>query len=221
MLLREYGSIKSLVLKHYSVPASSASYQVHSAAADGSIAAIGKSIGLTSLDQWYRVPVKTRQNYKRAVPVLQLLLVLFWFLLLLFCFSITLFYFVFCVCVVCLFFGRGVSSKSLRCSNGPNCLPPAAVPLLFEPPGDSLFDQLKRTYPDHEWLEWKFLTVPNGFWDIRANRLRYVEWAAKQCGVTKLDDWYSVPQKDFAALDSSQHVSQIVPYAGECRVSHR
>lgn len=51
---------------------------------------------------------------------------------------------------------------------------------------------LIANYPNHEWLEWRFVSVPKGFWDKPANRRRYFVWLGEQLGIRTLDDWYRV-----------------------------
>jgi hypothetical protein len=42
---------------------------------------------------------------------------------------------------------------------------------------------LRSAYPDHEWLEWKFLRSRKGFWENPANRRRFLEHMMKQKGI--------------------------------------
>ena len=51
--------------------------------------------------------------------------------------------------------------------------------------------ELLREYlPQGPWQEWRFGQVPNGFWQTRANRCRYLDWLGEQLGFTTLEDWY-------------------------------
>jgi len=52
-------------------------------------------------------------------------------------------------------------------------------------------------FPDEDWKEWLFNTVPAGFWNKRQNRLRYLKWLEEQIGISKPDEWYQVKQSDF------------------------
>jgi hypothetical protein len=60
----------------------------------------------------------------------------------------------------------------------------------------SLLTYLKTMQPDHEWLEWKFIRTPKSFWKEKANQRKFLEWAAKQLKVNKMEDWHrvSIPQ---------------------------
>src|SRR5438128_888831 len=45
--------------------------------------------------------------------------------------------------------------------------------------GRTLQDLLTLTYPTHDWVPWKFETVPRGFWDQK-RRLEYFDWLGQQ-----------------------------------------
>ncbi|MCP4659821.1 MAG: hypothetical protein GY856_30835 [bacterium] len=49
------------------------------------------------------------------------------------------------------------------------------------------------SFPEHEWLEWRFYKVALGFWNNADNRRRYFEWLGKRLGFEKTEDWYSLP----------------------------
>lgn len=53
--------------------------------------------------------------------------------------------------------------------------------------------------PRYDWKEWLFSGTPKGFWDVRRNRRRYLEWLGAQLGYKKPDDWYAITQHDFYA----------------------
>lgn len=44
---------------------------------------------------------------------------------------------------------------------------------------------------------WLHGRVPNGYWDLRENRVGYMHWLASTLGYTKPADWYRVGKKDF------------------------
>lgn len=58
---------------------------------------------------------------------------------------------------------------------------------------------LESVFPYYQWLPWKCNRVPNGFWDLETNRLAFLEWVAKQLGVTNLEGWYKVTGQQFLA----------------------
>ncbi len=39
--------------------------------------------------------------------------------------------------------------------------------------------------------------VPNGYWSVRSNRLKYMRWLGKRMGYTTLDDWYQATRMTF------------------------
>lgn len=43
--------------------------------------------------------------------------------------------------------------------------------------------------------------VPNGYWDVRANRMRYMVWLRKKLGYTKANDWYQLNRQHFLDND--------------------
>jgi len=63
--------------------------------------------------------------------------------------------------------------------------------------GSSFVQVLKSVVPDHDWHEWQFPSVSDGFWESRDNRIRFVNWMGKRFGVEKPEDWYRVTRADF------------------------
>ncbi len=51
---------------------------------------------------------------------------------------------------------------------------------------------VKEYLPHEPWQEWRFQQVPNGFWDQRANRRRYLHWLGQQLGFQQPEDWYQL-----------------------------
>jgi hypothetical protein len=47
-------------------------------------------------------------------------------------------------------------------------------------------------YPDYNWIPWKFSRVPNGYWEFKENRRKYMDWLFKDLRYTKLEDFYSL-----------------------------
>lgn len=58
---------------------------------------------------------------------------------------------------------------------------------------------IKAHFPNHDWKEWLFRSIPTGFWHQRVNRKRYVKWLGKQLGFQKPSDWYRLRPSDFRA----------------------
>lgn len=44
---------------------------------------------------------------------------------------------------------------------------------------------------------WQRRRVPNGFWDIRENRIQYLEWLGCQLGFSAAEDWYGLRKQHF------------------------
>ena len=51
---------------------------------------------------------------------------------------------------------------------------------------------VKAMFPEYEWLEWKFVTVHNGFWNDIKNKRRYMEWLGNELGYKTMEDWYGI-----------------------------
>ncbi len=51
---------------------------------------------------------------------------------------------------------------------------------------------IKASFPEHDWLEWRFSRAPLGFWDDAGNRQRYLEWLKERLGFEKTEDWYTL-----------------------------
>jgi hypothetical protein len=56
----------------------------------------------------------------------------------------------------------------------------------------SPFAIVRDYLPHYPWLEWRFPQVPQGFWDQRANRRRYLDWLGQQLGFQQSEDWYQL-----------------------------
>ncbi len=57
---------------------------------------------------------------------------------------------------------------------------------------------LREHYHRFSWLPWKFHGRQlKKFWGTKKNRVAYMKWLGKQLKFKKLDDWYSISQKDF------------------------
>ena len=71
----------------------------------------------------------------------------------------------------------------------------AAFQLHFQ---GSLYEALRRAYPEHEWYRWLFANVPPGFWEKTKHRRQLFEWVGrKQLKLTKWVDWYSITRTKF------------------------
>jgi hypothetical protein len=49
------------------------------------------------------------------------------------------------------------------------------------------------TFPEHNWLPWKFSTTPKGFWADRKNRKQFFEWlSTEKLQISTMEAWYAV-----------------------------
>jgi len=60
---------------------------------------------------------------------------------------------------------------------------------LLDVHGGSLYSLLSSVYHEKEWLPWRFLRSPRGFWMKIENQRRYVEWLGKKLGYSKPEHW--------------------------------
>lgn len=67
---------------------------------------------------------------------------------------------------------------------------------------------LKEYLPNHNWNEWLFPRVPNGFWRRRENRRRYIEWLGRQLGFRRYTDWYELTSAQVRATGGGTLLSQ-------------
>lgn len=60
-------------------------------------------------------------------------------------------------------------------------------------------EAVKETFPKYDWCEWLFTKVPNGFWDVRENRIRYMTWLGQQLHYHTFEDWLRLRHEDIEA----------------------
>jgi hypothetical protein len=60
---------------------------------------------------------------------------------------------------------------------------------------NSLIKLLTATFPNYEWLPWKFQSSPRDFWTDVNNQRKFMEWAAKELKIKEMSDWYQVTLK--------------------------
>lgn len=61
----------------------------------------------------------------------------------------------------------------------------------------SIYNILKAYKLDYEWLGWLLEKAPNGFWQIKENRMAYMKWLEKKLNIKKVEDWYKLKTKHF------------------------
>jgi len=61
----------------------------------------------------------------------------------------------------------------------------------------SVLRAMRDFRPDYDWKPWLFGGAPRGFWKLRQNRCRYLDWLATQLQVVAVEDWYNVTGADF------------------------
>ena len=65
---------------------------------------------------------------------------------------------------------------------------------------DSTFHLLQSVYSEHSWLPWKFKTLPKGYWNKREHQQYFLDWFSKEYKIQKLENWYSVTEKDIEEI---------------------
>ena len=54
---------------------------------------------------------------------------------------------------------------------------------------------LSALVPEHNWLPWKFETVPPQFWDDIKHQKQFIDWVATVLNIKKYEDWYNIGSK--------------------------
>lgn len=57
---------------------------------------------------------------------------------------------------------------------------------------NSAIEYLRKIFPEHKWVEWKFSKVTRNFWNKIENHILYAEWLGKELGYVNIDDWYNI-----------------------------
>ena len=50
------------------------------------------------------------------------------------------------------------------------------------------------TYPDFEWLPWRFKHNYD-IWNDVDNQKKFIIWAGKELGIKEMSDWYNVTKE--------------------------
>lgn len=61
----------------------------------------------------------------------------------------------------------------------------------------SLPNILTSLYPDHNWLPWKFVSMPNSssYWTDIKNQRMFLDWVSQELFFKNYDQFYSVTTK--------------------------
>jgi len=54
----------------------------------------------------------------------------------------------------------------------------------------SILMALEDLFPEEEWLPWLMELVPPGFWQVRTNKRRYLDWLGAKLGYSRFERWY-------------------------------
>lgn len=54
---------------------------------------------------------------------------------------------------------------------------------------------LMAAYPEHKWLPWKFLSVPQGWWSDTANQKLFLDYVGQQESYSTALHWYKATDK--------------------------
>jgi hypothetical protein len=57
---------------------------------------------------------------------------------------------------------------------------------------------VKAVFPDYKWLDWKFTSTPQGFWNDKKNHKGFMNWLENELGYTKMEDWYQITIQQIA-----------------------
>jgi hypothetical protein len=64
--------------------------------------------------------------------------------------------------------------------------------LLSKEETNSIHKLLVTTYPDHEWLPWRFRKTEPRWFEQQDNRRMFFDWLGKRVGVVDKQDWEKV-----------------------------
>ena len=56
----------------------------------------------------------------------------------------------------------------------------------------SHIDLITSSYPNYQWLPWKFNHTPKGFWSNYNNVKLYMNWLSEKLNIKSMEDWYKV-----------------------------
>ena len=62
--------------------------------------------------------------------------------------------------------------------------------------GDSPQRALAEFMPNVEWIPWSFSSVPQSYWKLRENRVRFMNWLGEKVGISN-GDWSTIRASDF------------------------
>ena len=65
----------------------------------------------------------------------------------------------------------------------------------------SMFPLLSSTYPEYEWLPWKFSKCPKNFWEDKGNQRKFMDWAGKELEIKEMNDWYKVTNQVYFQVE--------------------
>jgi len=83
----------------------------------------------------------------------------------------------------------GVTKESFTSNNGTR---------LLKLHRNSPSEVLISLFPKHDWKPWMFEIAPHGFWSLKENQMKYMEWLGGVINVNSIDEWRSVPRESFA-----------------------
>ena len=63
--------------------------------------------------------------------------------------------------------------------------------------GLSTIALVRDTYPNHIFHDWKFKSVPQGYWKNSTNRRHYMDWLGAHLNYKLPEDWYRISKTDF------------------------
>jgi len=57
---------------------------------------------------------------------------------------------------------------------------------------------IMSSFPEHDWKPWMFQPTPRGFWSLKENQKKYMEWLRGVLKIEEMDDWYGVTVESFS-----------------------
>ena len=63
---------------------------------------------------------------------------------------------------------------------------------LIEFSNNSFTELISNSYPNYDWLPWKFKHISRGFWNDEKNVQNYMKWLGQTLKINSMEDWYKV-----------------------------
>ena len=67
---------------------------------------------------------------------------------------------------------------------------------------NSISTLVTTTYPNYNWLLWKFHDDPPGLWNNDKNIHQYMDWLGQKLNIKQMEDWYQLSSEVLSFHDN-------------------